>query len=84
MRHVDGLYTQRFNRRHRRDGTLFRGRYKGILIDADEYLAAVVLYIYLNAVQAGWVKMPEEYNWASQRYYLQATGAPAWLNTQEA
>ena len=36
MRHVDGIYTQRFNRRHRRDGTLFRGRYKAILIDTDE------------------------------------------------
>jgi putative transposase len=42
MRHVDGIYTQRFNRRHRRDETLFRGCYKAILIDADEYLAAVV------------------------------------------
>ena len=39
MRHVNGIYTQRFNRRHRRDGTLFRGRYKAIVIDADEYLA---------------------------------------------
>src|SRR5688572_13417680 len=72
MRHVDGIYTQRFNRRHRRDGTLFRGRYKGILIDADEYLAAVVRYIHLNAVAAGLVKMPEEYRWASHQYYLKA------------
>jgi len=70
MRHVDGIYTQRFNRRHRRDGTLFRGRYKGILIDADEYLAAVVRYIHLNAVAAGLVKMPEAYRWASHQYYL--------------
>src|SRR5262250_784389 len=84
MRHVNGIYTQRFNRRHRRDGTLFRGRYKAILIDADEYLAAVVHYIHLNAVEAGIVKMPEDYRWASHRYYLKAKGAPNWLNTQEA
>src|SRR5688572_11980356 len=84
MRHVDGIYTQRFNRRHRRDGTLFRGRYKAILIDADEYLAAVVRYIHLNAVEAGLVKIPEEYRWASHRYYLQAKGAPGWLDTKEA
>jgi len=31
MRHVDGVYTQRFNRAHRRDGPLFRGRYKADL-----------------------------------------------------
>ena len=44
MRHVDGLYTQRFNRYHRRDGSLFRGRYKAILVDKDEYLAQMVRY----------------------------------------
>jgi REP element-mobilizing transposase RayT len=81
MRHLDGIYTQRFNRRHRRDGTLFRGRYKAILIDADEYLAAVVRYIHLNAVEAGLVQMPEDYLWASHRYYVQAKGAPGWLDT---
>jgi REP element-mobilizing transposase RayT len=83
MRHVDGIYTQRFNRHHRRDGTLFRGRYKAILIDAEEYLAAVVRYIHLNAVEAGIVKMPEDYRWASHRYYHQARGVPNWLNTEE-
>lgn len=36
MRHIDGLYTQRFNWLHRRDGSLFRGRYKAIVVDADE------------------------------------------------
>jgi REP element-mobilizing transposase RayT len=41
MRHVDGLYTQRFNRAHGRDGALFRGRYKAVVIDADGYLAAL-------------------------------------------
>ena len=83
MRHVDGIYTQRFNRRHRRDGTLFRGRYKAILIDADEYLAAVVRYIHLNAVEVGLVKMPEAYRWASHQYYFKAKGTPGWLDTKE-
>jgi REP element-mobilizing transposase RayT len=35
MRHLDGIYTQKFNRVHKRDGSLFRGRYKAILIDAQ-------------------------------------------------
>ena len=39
MRHLDGLYTQRFNRIHRRDGALLRGRYKAIVVDKDNYLA---------------------------------------------
>jgi REP element-mobilizing transposase RayT len=84
MRHIDGIYTQRFNRRHGRDGALFRGRYKAIVVDADEYLAAVVRYIHLNAVEAGIVKMPEDYRWASHRYYVATKGLPSWLHTQEA
>ena len=41
MRHLDGIYTQRCNRLHRRDGALFRGRYKAIVVDKDTYLAQV-------------------------------------------
>lgn len=83
MRHVDGLYTQRFNRSHGRDGSLFRGRYRAILIDADEYLAAVVRYIHLNPVEARVVKLPEEYRWSSHKLYLQPPKVPSWLKVEE-
>ena len=36
MRHLDGLYIQRYNRKQRRDGPLFRGRYRAIVVDAEE------------------------------------------------
>jgi len=42
MRHLDGVYTQKFNRVHHRDGPLFRGRYKAILIDAQEYFRSLM------------------------------------------
>lgn len=83
MRHLDGLYTQRFNRAHRRDGALFRGRYKAILIDADEYLTTVVRYIHLNPVEAGLCKLPETYPWSSHRAYLRPENAPPWLRVEE-
>ena len=83
MRHLDGIYTERFNRRHGRDGPLFRGRYKAILVEQSEYLAAVIRYIHLNAVAAGIEKLPEDYRWASHRYYRRRKGAPSWLNTTE-
>ena len=37
MRHINGVYTQYFNRSESRDGPLFRGRYKSILVDAKAY-----------------------------------------------
>lgn len=83
MRHLDGLYTQRFNRAHRRDGALFRGRYKAIVVDADHYLAAVVRYIHLNPVEAGVVREPQAYRWSSHRVYLRPKAAPSWLGVKE-
>ena len=38
MRHLNGVYTQRYNRMRGTDGPLFRGRYKAIVVDADHYL----------------------------------------------
>jgi len=80
MRHIDGVYTQRFNRSHKRDGPLFRGRYKAILIDADEYLAAVVRYLHLNPVEAKKADDPADYPWSSHRDYLRPKNAPRWLS----
>lgn len=42
MKHINGLYTQRYNRRHKKDGHLFRGRYKAILVEEDAYLVELL------------------------------------------
>ena len=81
MRHLDGVYTQRFNRAHHRDGPLFRGRYKAILIDAEEYFLSVVRYIHQNPLQAGVVSDIDRYRWSSHRGYLYKSERPLWLNT---
>lgn len=81
MRHLDGVYTQRFNRAHRRDGPLFRGRYRAILIDAEEYLLAVARYIHHNPVDAGIVSDIDRCRWSSHYGYLNKKKAPAWLDT---
>jgi len=83
MRHLDGLYTQRFNRMHRRDGALLRGRYKSIVVDKDTYLAQVVRYIHLNPLEAGMVREPQAYVWSSHRFYLQPKKALKWLRVEE-
>lgn len=82
MRHVDGVYTQQFNRRHHRDGPLFRGRYKAILVEQDRYLLAVSRYIHQNPVEAHIVPQPEQYRWSSLRFYITDGGRPPWLDTE--
>jgi putative transposase len=83
MRHLNGLYTQRFNKAHSSDGPIFRGRYKAIVVDADEYLTQVVRYIHLNPVEARLVREPEDYAWSSHSAYLHPKEAPKWLNLME-
>lgn len=78
MRHLNGVYTQRYNRYHKRDGHLFRGRYKSILVQEDEYLTHLVRYIHLNPIQANLVRDPKNYPWSSHRAYLKAKDE-AWL-----
>lgn len=70
MRHLDGIFTQRFNKTTKRDGPLFRGRYKSILVEADTYLLRLSRYIHLNPVEAKLVKKAEHYKWSSYRAYL--------------
>jgi len=82
MRHVDGIYTQKFNRVHHRDGPLFRGRYKAILIDAEEYFLSVVRYIHQNPLGAGVVLDIDQYRWSSHWGYLNKKQCPDWLDTR--
>ena len=51
MRHINGVYTQAYNRRHGQVGHLFQGRFKSILVDRDAYLLEVVRYVDLNPVR---------------------------------
>ena len=80
MRHINGVYTQRFNRLHRCDGQLFRGRYKAILVDADSYLLHLVRYIHRNPLRAGIVEELSSYEWSSHRGYLSKSRKWDWLH----
>jgi putative transposase len=52
MRQLNGVYTQKLNRRHGLVGHLFQGRYKGILVQRDAYLLQLSRYVVLNPVRA--------------------------------
>ena len=80
MRHLNGIYTQRFNRAHHCDGQLFRGRYKSILVDADSYLLELVRYIHRNPLEAGLVRDLSKYVWSSHKGYLSNAKKWNWLH----
>ena len=79
MRQLNGIYTQSFNRRHRRVGHVLQGRFKAILVDKDSYLLELSRYIVLNPVRAKMVKHPNHYAWSSYRATAGLSGAPELL-----
>ena len=67
MQHVGRQYVQYINKTYRRSGTLWEGRHKGSLVDAENYLLSCYRYIELNPVTACMVDQPEQYPWSSFR-----------------
>jgi putative transposase len=81
MRQLNGIYTQKFNRRHGRVGHIFQGRFKSILVEKDSYLLELCRYIVLNPVRAGIVTRPEDYPWSSFIFTARPGKGPEFLFT---
>lgn len=82
MKQLLGVYTIKFNWRHERDGHLFRGRYKALLVDKDAYLLKLSQYVHLNPCRSGLCSRPEEYPYSSLRNFLGIEHCPAFLKTR--
>lgn len=81
MRQLNGVYTQRFNRRHGRVGHVFQGRFKAILVERESYLLELCRYVVLNPVRAKMVRDPSQYVWSSYLATMGSVPAPSWLQT---
>jgi putative transposase len=92
MRHFNISYTGWYNRRHRRSGHLYQGRYHSFLIDADNYLTEVSRYIHLNPVKTKRMKAHDAaarrkalgaYPWSSYPGYRSPGSRRPFLRTDE-
>lgn len=68
MQSLGRRYVQYINRFYRRSGSLWEGRYKSSVVQAEDYLLACQRYIELNPVRAGMVNDPGQYRWSSYRH----------------
>lgn len=65
LQHIGRQYVCYINKTYKRSGTLWEGRHKSSLVDAENYLLACYRYIELNPVVANMVQLPDEYPWSS-------------------
>lgn len=70
MQRVLTSFSQYHNRKYKKIGHLFQGRYKSILCQSDRYLGELVRYIHLNPVRAKMVKRPKRFPYSGHRAYL--------------
>ncbi|MCB1693639.1 MAG: transposase [Pseudomonadales bacterium] len=82
MRQLNGVYTQHFNRRHGRDGSLFQGRFRSILFEPDAYLLPLCRHVVLNPVRGRVVRSPHAFRWSNHRATCGAVRAPSFLTTE--
>ena len=80
MRQLNGLYTQRFNRRHGMVGHLFQGRFKAILVQKEAHLLELSRYVVLNPVRANMVSRPDDWNWSSYIAVMDDRPSLPWLD----
>ena len=79
MQRLHSLYAREFNKRHRRSGHVFQGRYGAVRMTTDEQLWTVARYIALNPVRAGLCERPDEWPWSSHAAVL-GSEPPEWAS----
>lgn len=82
MQNILFRYTRYWNRRHKKTGHLFQGRYKAILCDKESYLLELIRYLHLNPVRSKIVGDPGQYAWSSHGAYLKGE-AKSWISVDE-
>lgn len=81
MQWINVSYAVYFNTKRERYGHLFQGRFKSVLVEADEYLKPLSRYIHLNPLRAKMVASASDYPWSSYSFYIGKKKTPEWLET---
>jgi REP-associated tyrosine transposase len=79
MRQLNGIYTQAFNRNHRRVGHLFQGRYKAILVQKEAHLLELCRYVVLNPLRVKVRDRVDQWKWSSFKATAGLERAPEFL-----
>jgi REP element-mobilizing transposase RayT len=81
MRHLNGVFTQRLNKKNGWDGPLLRGRFTNRLVHDESYLLYVLAYIHLNPLKANLVTRVDSVRaWTSHCAYVGKVSSPGWLS----
>ncbi|MDD5006950.1 MAG: transposase [Syntrophorhabdaceae bacterium] len=81
MKHLNGVYTQKYNWRYKKTGHILQGRFNAIIVDKDSYLLQLCRYVLLNPVRAKIVETPDLWRWSSYNAMTGKEKQPEYLTT---
>lgn len=73
IRNLCNSYTKYFNVKRKRNGPLFQGRFKAVLVETNEQLLHLSRYIHLNPLVSYIVNDLKSYPWSSYTEYTSST-----------
>ena len=82
MRYLNSMYAQKFNKTRKKDGPVFRDRYKSVVVQDQRYLLNLTRYIHRNPVEAQLITSPEKYEWSSCQDFISSEGRLPWLSLE--
>lgn len=74
MRQINSRYSMYFNRKYKRVGPLWQGRFKSWYVYDEQYLKSLVKYIEFNPIKANMVKKVGEFSWAMSSKAVEMQG----------
>jgi len=82
MHFINVSYSVYFNRKYKRVGHLFQGRFKSIIVQKESYLLELSRYIHTNVDRAGIKGKTNDRRWTSYCYYANSCSQVPWLHTE--
>lgn len=82
MRHLNGVYTQRYKETWDFEGPVFKSRYKSVCFDPEEYLQDMVVMVHRLPLLREVTDKPVKYEWSSHKAYIKDSERPEWLHTK--
>jgi REP element-mobilizing transposase RayT len=79
MRQINMNYAIYFNKKYKRSGHLWQGRFKSWYVTDEAYLYTLILYIEQNPLKANMVKSVDEYLYSTAHYFLSEGKLPLCL-----
>lgn len=82
MRQLNGIYTQKFNRKNKKSGNVFQGRFKAVVVQKDKYLLDICRHVVTLSQREGITNNINTFKWSSYRATSGTVDVPEFLHVE--